>query len=183
MRRATVSQPVHGTTVIGVRRDGAVAIGADGQVSHGQTILKATARKVRRLKGGQLVGFAGSTADAFSLLDLLEAKLDQYKGNLRRAAVELAKEWRKDRLLRRLEAMLVAADKDGLILITGQGDVVEPDDGVVAIGSGGPYALAAARALLKQTQLPACEIVKAALAEAAAVCVYTNEQTIIEELK
>ncbi len=170
----------HGTTIVAVRRGKAVAMGGDGQVSHGATVLKATAHKVRKLKSGQLVGFAGSTADAFSLLERFEGKLEQYKQDLRRAAVELAKDWRKDKLLRRLDAMLLAADRETLILITGQGDVVEPDDGVLGIGSGGPYALAAARALIKHTKLSAKDIVKAALAEAAGICVYTNESVDIE---
>lgn len=172
-----------GTTVIAVRKGKQVAIGGDGQVTHGATVLKATAHKIRKLKGGQLIGFAGSTADAFSLMERFEAKLDEFKANLRRAGVELAKEWRTDRLLRRLEAMLVAADEDSLILITGQGDVVEPEDGIIAIGSGGPYALAAARALLKHTKLKPREIVENALSEAADICVYTNSNVIIEELK
>jgi len=172
----------HGTTIVAVRRGKTIAMGGDGQVTHGATVLKATANKVRKLKSGQVVGFAGSTADAFSLLERFEGKLEQYKQNLRRAAVELAKDWRKDKLLRRLDAMLLAADQETLVLITGQGDVVEPDDGVLGIGSGGPYAQAAARALIKHTKLSPKEIVKAALTEAAAVCVYTNEQVIIEQV-
>ena len=176
------SDSFHGTTIVAVRRGAAVALGGDGQVTHGQTIIKASAHKVRKLKGGQLVGFAGSTADAFSLLERFEGKLEQYKGDLRRAAVELAKEWRKDKILRRLEAMLIAADRESLILVTGQGDVVEPDDGVLGIGSGGPYALAAARVLLKHTQLSPKEVVEAALKEAAEICVYTNNRFVIEEL-
>lgn len=173
----------HGTTILAVRRDKAVAIGGDGQVTHGNIVLKATAHKIRRLKNGAvLVGFAGSTADAFSLLERFEGKLEQYKGNLRRAAVELAKEWRLDRALRRLEAMLVAADKEALILLTGQGDVVEPDDGVIGIGSGGPFALAAARALLKHTQLTPRQIVEESLKQAAQICIYTNENVVIEEI-
>ena len=182
MRTDASSTTFHGTTVLAVRKGSAVAMGGDGQVTHGTTVLKATAHKVRKLKGGQLVGFAGSTADAFSLLEHLEGKLEQYKGNLRRAAVELAKEWRKDKFLRRLEAMLVAADAESLILVTGQGDVVEPDDGVVAIGSGGPYALAAARTLLKHSKLKPREIVEEALKEAAQICIYTNMNLSIEEL-
>jgi len=173
----------HGTTVLAVRRGGHVAMGGDGQVSYGNMILKGTAHKVRKLKSGQLLGFAGSTADAFSLLERFEGKLEQNKGNLKRAAVEMAKDWRTDRLLRRLEAMLVAADKDALVLITGQGDVVEPDDGVIGIGSGGPYALAAGRALLKHTKLGPKEIVEAALQEAATICVFTNSNFTIEEVK
>ena len=172
----------HGTTVLAVRRGGLVAIGGDGQVTHGATVLKATAHKIRRLKNGVLVGFAGSTADSIALVERFEGKIDQFKGNLRRASVELAKAWRTDRSLRRLEAMLVAADKEALLLVSGQGDVVEPDDGVVGIGSGGPYALAAARALLKHTQLPPRRIVEEALKEAAAICIYTNENIVVEEI-
>lgn len=185
-----ISGGFHGTTIVAVRRGRLTAIGGDGQASHGPTILKASAKKIRRLKGGQLIGFAGSTADAFSLLERFESKLEQYKGNLRRAAVELAKDWRTDRLLRRLEAMLLTADAESLLLITGQGDVVEPDEEptangpayALAIGSGGTYALAAARALLKHTTLPPKEIVAQALKEAAAICVYTNDRHYIEEI-
>ncbi len=181
---ATVQFDLHGTTVLAVRRGNLVAIGGDGQVTHGSIVLKATAHKIRKLKGGSvLTGFAGSTADAFSLLERFEGKLDQFKGNLRRAGVELAKEWRMDRALRRLEAMLVAADKEALILLTGQGDVVEPDDGIIGIGSGGPYALAAARALLKHTALTPRQIVEQSLKEAAAICIYTNENLVIEALE
>ncbi len=171
-----------GTTVLAVRQGHQVALGGDGQVTHGNIVLKATAHKIRKLKGGQLVGFAGSTADAFSLMERFEGKIDEFKSNLRRAAVELAKDWRTDRLLRRLEAMLIAADRDSLILITGQGDVVEPEDGIIAIGSGGPYALAAARALLKNTTLKPKEIVLKALSEAADICIYTNTNFVIEEI-
>ncbi|MBE7463519.1 MAG: ATP-dependent protease subunit HslV [Planctomycetes bacterium] len=171
-----------GTTVVGVRRNGRVAVGGDGQVTHGPTVLKASAAKVRRLKGDVLIGFAGSTADAFALLERFEGKLEEYKGNLKRAAVELAKLWRTDRMLRRLEAMLVVADRESLILITGNGDVLEPDDGIVAIGSGGPYALSAARALAKHTALGPKEIVTAALGEAAELCIYTNDRIVVEEL-
>ena len=179
----TTEHTFHGTTVLAVRRGAAVAIGGDGQVTNGAIILKATAHKIRKLKGGNvLTGFAGSTADAFSLLERFEGKLEQYKGSLRRAGVELAKEWRTDRALRRLEAMLIAADKETLILLTGQGDVVEPDDGILAIGSGGPYALAAARALVKHTQLTARQVVEESLAQAAAICVYTNTNVVVEEL-
>jgi len=172
----------HGTTVIAVRRGNNVAIGGDGQVTFGATVLKSTAHKIRKMKNGVIVGFAGSTADAFSLLERFEGKLEQFKGNLRRAGVELAKEWRTDRALRRLEAMVVAADKEALILLTGQGDVVEPDDGIVAIGSGGPYALAAARALLKHTKLTPKQIVEEALKEAGAICIYTNSNLVVEEI-
>ena len=181
---SSVDFGMHGTTVIAVRRGNAVAVGGDGQVTHGNIVLKATAHKIRKLKGGAvLVGFAGSTADAFSLMERFEGMLDKYKGNLRRAGVELAKEWRLDKALRRLEAMLVAADKEALILLTGQGDVVEPDDGVIGIGSGGPYALAAARTLLKHTQMTPRQIVEESLKEAAAICIFTNTNFVIEEIQ
>ncbi len=173
----------HGTTIIAVRQAGKLAIGGDGQVTHGHIVLKATAQKIRKMRGGHvLCGFAGSTADAFSLLERFESKLDQFKGNLKRAGVELAKEWRTDRALRRLEAMLVAGDKEALILLTGQGDVVEPDDGVIGIGSGGAYAQAAARALVKHSTLTPRQIVEESLKEAAALCIYTNLNVTIEEL-
>ena len=173
----------HGTTILAVRRGAVVAIGGDGQVTHGLVVLKSTAQKIRKLKGGNVItGFAGSTADAFSLLERFEGKLEQFKNNLRRAAVELAKDWRTDRALRRLDAMLVAADREALILLTGQGDVVEPDDGVIGIGSGGAFALAAARALLKHTQLTPRQVVEESLKEAAALCIYTNDKFVIEEL-
>lgn len=174
---------IHATTIVAVKRGSAVAIGGDGQVTHGNIVLKATAQKIRKLLGGKvLCGFAGSTADAFSLLERFEAKLETHKGNLRRAAVELAKDWRTDRALRRLEAMLLVADKEALLLLTGQGDVIEPDDGVMAIGSGGPYALAAARALMKHAQLSPRQIVEAALQEAGELCIYTNGNRVVEEL-
>jgi ATP-dependent HslUV protease, peptidase subunit HslV len=177
------SNQFHGTTVLAVRRGNSVAIGGDGQVTHGNIVLKSSAQKVRKLKNGSvLVGFAGSTADAFSLMERFEGKLDQFKGNLRRAAVELAKEWRTDRALRRLEAMLVCADKEALILLTGQGDVVEPDDGIIGIGSGGAYALAAGRALLKHTKMTPRQIVEEALKEAGELCIYTNSRLLIEEI-
>ncbi|MCZ7647174.1 MAG: ATP-dependent protease subunit HslV [Planctomycetota bacterium] len=182
MASGASSLEFHGTTVVGVLRGGQVALGGDGQVSLGQTVLKASALKVRKLKGEKLAGFAGSTADAFALLERFEGKLEEHKGNLRRAAVELAKLWRTDRMLRRLEAMLVVADREALILITGNGDVLEPDDGIVAVGSGGAYALAAARALSKHTGLAPKAIVTEALKEAAAICVYTNERIVVEEL-
>ncbi|MCW8131608.1 MAG: ATP-dependent protease subunit HslV [Planctomycetota bacterium] len=182
MSHASPFGPFHATTVIAVKKGSAVAMGGDGQVTHGHTVLKGNAHKVRKLKGGQLVGFAGSTADAFTLMERFEGKLEQFKNNLKRAAVELAKEWRKDKYLRRLEAMLVAADKDALILVTGQGDVVEPEDGIVAIGSGGPYALAAARALAKHSKLAPKDVVVAALKEAAEICIYTNANLVVEEL-
>ncbi|MEI6231671.1 MAG: ATP-dependent protease subunit HslV [Planctomycetota bacterium] len=173
----------HGTTIIAVRQNGKLAMGGDGQVTHGAIVLKATAQKIRKMRGGQvLCGFAGSTADAFSLLERFEAKLDQNKGNLKRAGVELAKDWRTERSMRRLEAMLVCGDKDSLILLTGQGDVVEPDDGIIGIGSGGAYAQAAARALSKHSPLTPRQIVEESLKEAAALCIYTNSNVTIEEL-
>jgi len=173
----------HATTIVAVKRAGAVALGGDGQVTNGSIVLKSTAQKVRKLLGGKVIcGFAGSTADAFSLLERFETKLEAHKANLRRAAVELAKDWRTDRALRRLEAMLLVADKDALLLLTGQGDVIEPDDGIMAIGSGGSYALAAARALAKHTQLGPRQIVEAALKEAGDLCIYTNGNVVVEEL-
>lgn len=173
----------HATTIIGVRRNGHTALAGDGQVSAGDTVLKATARKVRRLYGGKVLGgFAGATADAFTLFEKFEGKLDKYSGNLTRAAVELAKDWRSDRVLRRLEALLIVADADGLLLITGSGDVIEPDDGLIAIGSGGNYALAAARALTRHTELGAREIAEAAMHTAGEICVYTNANIVVEEI-
>jgi len=173
----------HATTIVAVKRPGTVALGGDGQVTNGSIVLKSTAHKVRKLLGGKVIcGFAGSTADAFSLLERFETKLEAHKANLRRAAVELAKDWRTDRALRRLEAMLLVADKDALLLVTGQGDVIEPDDGVMAIGSGGAYALAAARALTKHTQMTPRQIVEAALKEAGDLCIYTNGNVVVEEL-
>lgn len=174
--------PFHGTTIIAVKRGDKLAIGGDGQVTHGAIVLKSTAQKIRKLKTGVIVGFAGSTADAFSLLEKFESKLEQYKGNLKRAGVELAKDWRTDKALRRLEAMLIAGDKESLILLTGQGDVVEPDDGIIGIGSGGAYALATARALAKHSKLSPRHIVEESLKEAAALCIYTNLNFTIEEL-
>ena len=174
---------IHGTTILAVKKGAQLAIGGDGQVTHGHIVLKSRAQKIRKLKNGTvLTGFAGSTADAFSLLERFEAKLDQNKGNLKRSGVELAKEWRTDRALRRLEAMLVAGDKEALILLTGQGDIIEPDDGIIGIGSGGAYALAAARALLKHTTLTPRQIVEESLKEAATICIFTNENLLIEEL-
>jgi ATP-dependent HslUV protease subunit HslV len=173
----------HGTTILTVRKAGTVAIGGDGQVSIGQTIVKANARKVRRLTKGDVIGgFAGATADAFTLFERLEAKLEQYPGQLMRAAVELAKDWRTDRYLRRLEAMMIVADKDVSLVLTGTGDVLEPEAGVMGIGSGGNYALAAARALM-ESDLDAEVIVKKAMAIAADICVYTNRNVTIETLK
>ena len=174
---------VRSTTILAVRRDGQVALGGDGQVTIGQTVMKSNARKVRRLYKEQvLAGFAGGSADAFTLFERFEAKLEKHQGHLTRSAVELAKDWRTDRLLRRLEAMLVVADKIASLVISGQGDVIEPETGVVAIGSGGPYAQAAARALLEHTELDARAIVEHALGIAADICIYTNRNLTIEEL-
>jgi len=171
------------TTIVSVRRNGQVALAGDGQVSLGDTVLKGNASKVRRLYRGQvLAGFAGGTADAFTLFERFEAQLEKYQGHLTKAAVELAKEWRTDRALRRLEAMLVVADKTASLIITGNGDVVEPEYGVIAIGSGGNYALAAARAMLDNTELSAKEITAKSLDIAADICVYTNHNAVIEEL-
>ena len=172
----------HGTTILTVRKGGTVAVGGDGQVSIGQTIVKANARKVRRLGGGEVIGgFAGATADAFTLFERLEAKLEQYRGQLMRAAVELAKDWRTDRYLRRLEAMMIVADKEVSLVLTGTGDVLEPEAGIAGIGSGGNYALAAARALL-DGPLDAEAIVRRSLDIAADICVYTNENVVIETI-
>jgi ATP-dependent HslUV protease, peptidase subunit HslV len=173
----------HGTTVLTVRKAGAVVIGGDGQVSIGQTIVKANAKKVRRLAKGDVIGgFAGATADAFTLFERLEGKLEQYPGQLMRAAVELAKDWRTDRYLRRLEAMMLVADPQVTLVLTGTGDVLEPENGVMGIGSGGNYALAAARALV-DTEMDAESIVRKAMAIAADICVYTNRSVTIEALK
>ncbi len=172
----------HGTTIVSVRRDGRVAIGGDGQVSMGNTVMKGNARKVRPLAGGRVIaGFAGGTADAFTLFELFESKLDQY-GNLTRAAIELAKDWRTDRRLRRLEALLCVADTDSSFIISGNGDVIEPEDDLMAIGSGGPYAQAAALALVKNTDLDAKTIVEKSLNIAGDICVYTNQNIVIESL-
>jgi ATP-dependent HslUV protease subunit HslV len=171
-----------GTTIVSVRRNGKVAIGGDGQVSMGNTVMKGNARKVRPLAGGKVIaGFAGGTADAFTLFELFESKLEQY-GNLTRAAIELAKDWRTDRRLRRLEALLCVADADNSFIVTGNGDVIEPEDDLMAIGSGGPYAQAAALALLRNTDLDARGIVEQALSIAGDICVYTNQNITIEEL-
>ena len=174
----------HGTTILCVRRDGRVAMAGDGQVSLGQTVVKGNARKVRRIgAGGTIVtGFAGATADAFTLLERLEAKLERFPGQLERACVELAKDWRTDRYLRRLEAMMAVADKDRSFTLTGNGDVLEPEDGVIAIGSGGNYALAAARALMQVPDLSAEEIARRAMKIAADICVYTNHNVIVETI-
>ena len=173
----------HATTIVSVRREGRIVIGGDGQVTLGNTVMKANARKIRRLgKGDVLAGFAGATADAFTLFELFEAKLDKHGGNLTRAAVELAKDWRTDRRLGRLEAMLAVADKEASLLISGNGDVLEPEQGILAIGSGGHYALAAAKALLEGTGLDARAIVERALKIAGDICIYTNHNVTIEEL-
>ena len=173
----------HATTIVAVKREGKVAVGGDGQVSFNNTILKHTARKVRRMKNDKIIaGFAGSTADAFTLFEKFESKLDQYHGNLMRSAVELAKDWRTDRVLRRLEALLIVADKDNILTLSGNGDVIEPDDGVSAIGSGGPFALAAARALLKHSALSAREIAEQALKIASEICIYTNDHIFVDEV-
>ena len=173
----------HATTVLCVRRDGAVAMGGDGQVTVGDTVMKANATKVRLLKGGKiLAGFAGAAADGFTLLEKLEEKLERHPGNLPRAAVELAKDWRSDRVLRRLEALLVVADKERGYVISGSGELIEPDDGVLAIGSGGSYALAAARALMGSTTLKSRDIVEKSLGIAAEICIYTNSKITILEL-
>lgn len=172
-----------GTTILSVRRDGRVVIGGDGQVSMGNTIMKGNARKVRRLFHDQVItGFAGGTADAFTLFDKFEGKLEKHHGNLTRAAVELARDWRTDRILRRLEALLIVADKETSLVISGNGDVIEPEFDVIAIGSGGPFALAAARAMLETTEMDARAIVEKGLALAADICVYTNNQLTVEEL-
>ncbi len=171
----------HGTTILAVRRDDKVVIAGDGQVSFGQTVLKSNARKVRRLGDGKVIaGFAGATADALTLFERLEAKLEQHPGQLTRAAVELAKDWRTDRYLRRLEAMMAVADAGTSLVLTGTGDVLEPEDGLIGIGSGGPYALAAARALVAQTELDAEAIARQAMTIAAGICVYTNENVVVE---
>ncbi|EOA04107.1 ATP-dependent protease subunit HslV [Herbaspirillum huttiense] len=173
----------HGTTILSVRRGNQVALGGDGQVTLGNIVMKGSARKVRKLYHGKvLVGFAGGTADAFTLLDLFEAKLEKHQGNLMRASVELAKDWRTDRMLRRLEAMLLCADRDTTLVITGNGDVLEPNDGIGAIGSGGSYAQSAAKALYENTELTPAEIVKKSLTIAGELCIYTNLNHIIETL-
>jgi ATP-dependent HslUV protease subunit HslV len=181
-----MSEPMtelHGTTILSVRRNGVVAVGGDGQVSLGNTVMKSNARKVRRLYDGKvLAGFAGGTADAFTLFERFEAKLQQY-GNLTRAAIELAKDWRTDRSLRRLEALLCVADAKNSFIVSGNGDVIEPEDDIMAVGSGGPYAQAAARALAQNTELDARTIVEKALGIAADICIYTNRNLTIEELK
>ena len=180
----TQAPQMRATTILSVRRKGEVAIGGDGQVSLGNTIVKGDAKKIRKLSGGKvLCGFAGATADTFTLLERLEAKLDQYPGQLLRASVELAKDWRTDRYLRRLEAMMIVADRDITLTLTGAGDVLEPESGVTAIGSGGDYARSAARALLEETDLSAEEIVRKAMGIAASICVYTNSSLTLEKLE
>jgi len=177
------TEQFHGTTIVCVRRGAQVALGGDGQVTLGNIVVKATATKVRKVYQGKiLVGFAGSTADAFSLLDRFEAKLEKHQGNLMRAAVELAKDWRTDRVLRRLEAMLIVADNGNTYIITGAGDVLEPEDQVAAIGSGGAYAQSAALALLQNTELSPADIIKKSLTIAADLCIYTNQNHVIEVL-
>jgi ATP-dependent HslUV protease, peptidase subunit HslV len=172
-----------GTTIICIRKGDNVALAGDGQVTLGNTVMKHTARKIRRLYNGQvLAGFAGSTADAFTLFEKFDAKLQEYRGNLSRAAVELAKDWRTDRILRRLEALLIVADRTTTLILSGVGDVIEPDDGIAAIGSGGSFALAAARALLRHAELPAREIAEQAMQIAAEICVFTNDQILVETL-
>src|SRR5678816_4223400 len=177
-------EQLHGTTILSVRRGASVALGGDGQVTLGNVVLKGGARKVRRLYQDRiLAGFAGGTADAFTLFERFESKLDKHQGNLMRSAVELAKDWRTDRMLRRLEAMLVVCDNQSSLIISGNGDVIEPEQGLVAIGSGGPYAQAAARALLEHTPMAPEEIVKHALVIAGDLCIYTNQQHVIEVLE
>ena len=174
----------HGTTILSVRRGTSVAMGGDGQVTLGNVVIKATARKVRRLYQGRiLAGFAGGTADAFTLFERFEAKLDKHQGNLLRSAVELAKDWRSDRALRRLEAMLITADRDTTLVITGNGDVLDPEEGICAIGSGGAYAQAAARALVENTELSPREIVEKSLQIAGDMCIYTNHNRVIETIE
>lgn len=175
--------PWHGTTILSIRKNGEVVVAGDGQVSLGDTVIKANARKVRRLSGDKVIaGFAGATADAFTLFERLEGKLEQYPGQLMRAAVELAKDWRTDRYLRRLEAMMAVADKDVSLILTGNGDVLEPADGIIGIGSGGNYALAAARALSDRDDMDAEAIARKAMQVAADICVYTNSNVIVEKI-
>ena len=174
---------IRSTTILSVRRDGKLAMGGDGQVTMGESIMKQKARKIRRLFNEKVIaGFAGSTADALSLFSRFEQKLEEYHGNLSRSVVELAKDWRTDRALRHLEALLLVADAKNTYLLSGNGDVIEPDDGIVAIGSGGPFALAAARALVKHTEMPAKEVVQEAMLIAGQICIFTNDQVVIEEI-
>ena len=182
-RHSDTRPKVRSTTILAVRRNGHVAVAGDGQVTFDKTVMKSRARKVRRLYNDKIIaGFAGSTADAFTLFTRFESKLEQYHGQLQRAAVELGKEWRTDKYLRHLEALLVVADENTSLVISGGGDVIEPDDGVVAIGSGGPFATAAARALLRHTEMPAKEIVAEAMKIASEICIYTNSNLLIEEI-
>jgi ATP-dependent HslUV protease, peptidase subunit HslV len=174
---------IRSTTILSVRRNGQVVVASDGQVTMGDTIMKSGARKVRRLYNDKvLAGFAGATADAFALFQRFETKLEQYHGQLNRAAVELAKDWRTDKMMRNLEALLVVADKESSLIVSGNGDVIEPDDGIVAIGSGGPYALSAARALARNTDLPARRIAEEAMKIAGEICIYSNSNLVIEEI-
>jgi len=174
----------HGTTIVTVRRGSKVAVGGDGQVTLGNTVMKGNATKVRKIYGGKVItGFAGATADAFTLLERFEAMLERHGGQLKRAAVELAKDWRTDRVLRKLEAMLIVADKEASLLVSGTGDVIETNDDLIAIGSGGPYAQAAARAMFDNTELPARDIVEKSLAIAGDICIYTNQNRTIEEIE
>jgi len=176
-------QLIHGTTILSVRRNGKVVLAGDGQVTLSNTVLKHKAKKIRRLYHDKIIaGFSGATADAFTLFEKFENKLEQYRGNITRSAVELAKDWRTDKVLRRLEALLIIADKDHCFIISGNGDVIEPDDLVIAIGSGGPFAQAAAKALLDHTNLSAREISKEAMKIAATICIYTNDQILVEEI-
>ncbi|MEM5948669.1 ATP-dependent protease subunit HslV [Spirochaetia bacterium 38H-sp] len=178
-----MSDKIRSTTIIAVRRDGRFAMAGDGQVTMGATVMKGNAKKIRRLYDGQvLVGFAGATADAFTLFERFEAKLKEFSGDVLRSAVALAKDWRTDRMLRRLEALLLVGDKEKTFLLSGTGDVIEPEDGIVAIGSGGPYAQAAARALMENTELSAADIADKAIRIAASICIYTNNNIVLEEL-
>ena len=173
----------HGTTVLCVRKDGKVAIGGDGQVTLGQIVLKHNAKKIRKMYNNSIIaGFAGATADAFTLFEKFEGKLETYRGNITRAAVELAKDWRTDKILRRLEALLIIADKEHSFIISGNGDVIEPEDGISAIGSGGPYAHAAAKALIEHTQLEPKKVIEEAMKIASKICIYTNDSISIEEI-
>lgn len=174
---------LHSTTILAIRHGGRSVMAGDGQVTFGNTVVKKSARKIKRLYNERiLAGFAGSAADSFALFSRFESKLEEYRGDLKRSAVELAKDWRSDRILRRLEAMLIVLDPTSMFLLSGNGDLLEPDDGIVAIGSGGPYALAAAKALAANTQLSAKEIAEKAMAIAGQICIYTNEQVVVEEL-
>jgi ATP-dependent HslUV protease subunit HslV len=177
------SRRIRSTTILALRHGGKMVMAGDGQVSIGNTVMKQGARKVRRIYDGKVIaGFAGASADAFTLFDKFEKQLEQHSGNLRRAAVELAKDWRTDRVLRRLEALLIAADREAMLVLSGSGDIIEPDDNVIAIGSGGNYALAAARVLIKHTQLDARTIAEEAMHVAASICIYTNDRLVIEEI-